>query len=276
MVARILHVAARHIQNMTEAKTLQPHWGYANRALPCTSDPGSCEYLDTVYHSHDLGMLYTFILWAVIGGVLFVWCIARHFAPSRTCIFSHRASDVGPVKQESLYRLTRALSSLIRAYLLPEATSLRPIFGDTTRLQLLVLATLTGYLTIFAFVGIVYKKWVTPIKDTPGMYNTRTGLGPFADRVGVLAYALTPLSILLSSRESVLSLITGLPYQSFNFIHRSLGYIIYAQSTLHTIGWVVVEGRLYQPQPSVWEEFITQKYMVWGVVAMVLLSIIFL
>jgi len=50
--------------------------------------------------------------------------------------------------------------------------------------------------------------------------NTRTGLGGWSDRIGALAYALTPFTILLSNRESVLSLLTGIPYQHFNFLHR--------------------------------------------------------
>jgi ferric-chelate reductase len=135
---------------------------------------------------------------------------------------------------------------------------------------------LTGYLTIFSFAGIVYKQWITPVKKMPGVYNNRTSLGPWSDRIGVIAYALTPLSIMLSSRESILSLVTGLPYQSFNFLHRWLGYIIFAQSTLHTIGWCVIELRLYQPQPTVGAEWIVQTYMIWGVVAMIVLLLLVL
>ena len=149
------------------------------------------------------------------------------------------------------------------------------IFGRTTRLQVLVLSALSGYLLIFSFVGIVYNTWVTPVSKMPGVYNTRASIGPWSDRVGVLAYALLPLSIMLSSRESLLSLITGLPYQSFNFLHRWLGYIIFVQSALHTIGWCVVEIRLYQPQPSVGIEWVTQTYIVWGIVAMILLLLLF-
>ncbi|KAJ9132629.1 Ferric-chelate reductase [Pleurostoma richardsiae] len=133
-----------------------------------------------------------------------------------------------------------------------------------------------GYLTVWTFVGIIYNTWVTPVKNTPGVYNTRTSLGPWADRIGVLAYALTPLSVLLSSRESLLSIITGLPYQSFMFLHRWLGYVIIIQSSLHTIGWCIVEWRLYQPQPTVWNGVISQLYIIWGVVAMVLLLIMYL
>jgi predicted ferric reductase len=138
----------------------------------------------------------------------------------------------------------------------------------------MVLVMLAGYLTVFSFVGIVYKTWTTPVKKMPGVYNTRTSLGPWSDRVGVLAYALTPLSVLLSSRESILSLVTGLPYQSFNFLHRWLGYIIFVQSALHTMGWCIVEIKLYQPQPVTGLEWIVQTYMVWGLVAMVLISLL--
>ena len=266
-------LSPRHIQNFSEAEFLQHHWGYASRAVPCTNDQGSCGYLDTVYHSHDLGMLYTFILWAAIGGMLFIWGIGRHFIPLRKSRESRSNGESADRPQGRLYRLCRTVSSTVRSYLLPDAS--RPVFGRVTRLQVLILQVLTTYLIIFTFVGIVYKTWVTPVKHSPGVYNTRTGLGPWADRIGVLAYALIPLSVLLTSRESVLSLITGIPYQHFNFLHRWLGYIIYIQSTLHTIGWVLVEGKLYQPQPSEWNEFIAQTYMVWGVVAMVLMSFLF-
>jgi ferric-chelate reductase len=123
-------------------------------------------------------------------------------------------------------------------------------------------------------VGYSYKKWVTPVKKMPGVYNTRTSLGPLADRVGIFAYALTPLSILLCMRESLLSVLTGVPYHHFNFLHRWLGHIIFIQSIVHTIGWCVIEIRLYQPQPTVAIEWIKQEYMIWGVVAMILLTIL--
>jgi len=59
------------------------------------------------------------------------------------------------------------------------------------------------------------------------------------NRVGVFSVCSdTLLSHMLSSRESLLSLITGVPYQHFNFLHRWLGYIILVQAALHTIGCV--------------------------------------
>lgn len=107
----------------------------------------------------------------------------------------------------------------------------------------------------------------------PGVFNTRTGIGGWSDRLGALAYALTPFSVLLSSRESVLSLLTGIPYQHFNFLHRWLGWIIYIQSSLHTLGWTVIEGWLYKPQPSVYRNWMAQMYAVFGVIAMFLLTL---
>ncbi|KAI1774345.1 ferric reductase NAD binding domain-containing protein [Hypoxylon cercidicola] len=270
------HLAARHIQNFSEAASLEKHWGYVDRAVPCTNDAGSCAYLDQVYGSHDLSMVYSGILWAIIGGLLLLWTIARRVFPSPRAdevpsgaVDAERAAKT--ISRRSRVRMTA--ESLIRRYLLPD--SVRSIFGRTTRLQVLILAVLAAYLLIFSFTGIVYQTWITPIKNSPGLHNTRTSLGPWSDRVGVLAYALTPLSVMLSSRESILSLLTGLPYQSFNFLHRWLGYIIVVQASLHTIGWTIVEVKLYQPQPKVAQEWIVQLYIIWGVVAQILVLLLF-
>lgn len=258
---------ARHIQNMSEAQTLVPHWGYANRALPCTNDKGSCEYLDLVYSAHDYGMLYSAILWATILGIVFIWALLRFVGkPSAPAIASSASPKAG------LTKVRRSIVSFTRRYLLPDAC--RAIFGRTTRFQVAVLTALIIYLTIWSFVGMTYHTWITPVKNMPGVYNTRTSLGPWSNRVGILAYALTPLSILLASRESILSLITGVPYQSFMFLHRWTGYIIFIQSALHTITWCIVEIRLYQPQPDVAAAWVAQLYVIWGIVAMILLLLL--
>ncbi|KAI1764626.1 ferric reductase NAD binding domain-containing protein [Hypoxylon sp. FL1150] len=268
-------LAARHIQNLSEAASLEKHWGYVDRAVPCTNDAGSCAYLDQVYGSHDLSMVYVGVLWAIVGGILLLWTIGRRVFPSP------RADEVpsGTVDAERVAktisrrsRVRMTAESLIRRYLLPDFV--RFIFGRTTRLQVLILTVLAAYLFIFSFAGIVYQTWITPIKNS-NLHNTRTSLGPWSDRVGVLAYALTPLSVMLSSRESILSLLTGLPYQSFNFLHRWLGYIIVIQGSLHTIGWTIVEVKLYQPQPKVAQEWIVQLYIIWGVVAQILVLLLF-
>ncbi|KAI1407406.1 ferric reductase NAD binding domain-containing protein [Hypoxylon sp. FL1857] len=269
-------LGARHIQNYSEADSLEKHWGYVDRVVPCMNDPGSCAYLDQVYGSHDRTMVYTGIFWAIIAGILLLWTIGRRVFPSpRADEVAPGAIDNGRVAKiaDRRSRIRRTSASLIRRYLLPD--SVRFIFGRTTQLQVLILTILAGYLLIVSFVGLTYQTWITPIKNMPGLYNTRTTLGPWSDRVGVFAYALTPLSVMLSSRESILSLLTGLPYQSFNFLHRWLGYIIVIQGSLHTIGWTIVEVRLYQPQPKTAHDWIVQLYIIWGVVAQILLLLLF-
>ncbi|KAK1997205.1 ferric reductase like transmembrane component [Colletotrichum falcatum] len=268
-------LAARHIQNFSDAASLEPHWGYSDRVVPCTNDAGSCAYLDVVYASHDLGMLYSGILWITIGGILLVWAVGRRALPSLSEEDVLRAALLQDPRQSKSFpnRLRQTISSGMNRYLLPDF--IRPIFGRTTRLQVLILAVLSGYLLIFSFVGIVYNTWITPVKNMPGVYNTRVSLGPWADRIGILAYALTPLSVMFASRESLLSLLTGVPYQNFNFLHRWVGYIIVIQSVLHTIGWLVIEVRLYQPQPTVAVGWITQLYMIWGCIALFFLMALY-
>ncbi|KKA27997.1 hypothetical protein TD95_003303 [Thielaviopsis punctulata] len=252
-------MGGNHIQDFSSKSNVTHHWGYADRVVPCTNDAGSCAYLDLVYGAHDRGMIYMGVLWLTIVfavGLL----VATRFIPCSS-------------STDGLSRLKATAQTYLRQYLLPN-TRLRFLFGSVTRYQVSVLSLFVLYLTIWSFVGMTYKKWVTPVKNSPGVYNTRTSLGPFADRVGVIAYALTPLSIMLASRESFLSYATGIPYTSFLFLHRWVGYLILIQSVLHTIGWCLVEAWLYQPQPSVWKSFSSQLYIVWGFVALGLLVLL--
>lgn len=267
-------IEARHIQMADNMSTLEPHWGYVDRILPCKNDPGSCEYLDAVYHTHDLSMLYTFILWAVIGGLLIILTILHFIKPSGKITTEVRDSEIQS-RANTLswyYRTWRGTTATFRRFLLPE--SFVKFFGHVTRLQVLILAILLGYLLIFTFVGEVYKRWITPVKKT-NLFNTRSGLGGFSDRVGAFAYALTPFTVLLSSRESVLSLATGIPYQSFNFLHRWTGRVIFIQSAVHAFGWTLIEARLYQPQPTTFRTWIKQPYMIWGCVALIFLCFLY-
>ncbi|EUC36454.1 hypothetical protein COCCADRAFT_23736 [Bipolaris zeicola 26-R-13] len=254
-------LAARHIQSDDNVQYTIDYWGYAVRKMPCTNDKGTCEYLDSVYGDHETSMIFTFVMWAVIGLILLLFVVFR---------LAHPQKQNGP-RQSFVYRLTRLASSAVRKYLLPECSK---VFRYTTRLQVLILALFCAYLTVFSFAGITYKTWVTPIKDS-NLHNTRTGMGGFADRIGAFAFALTPLTIALCSRDSILSMVTGIPYQSFNFLHRWTGRIILVQSFVHAIIWTIIEAKLYQPQPTVYTKFINQKYMVWGCIAQALVTFLF-
>src|SRR5689334_2341726 len=90
----------RHIQDHTDGAQEKYYWGYPSRVVPCKNDPGSCAYLDGVYWMHTVSMLYTFILWAVIGALLLLIVLSRLFRPKRARILD---SD-GTPKQSILYR----------------------------------------------------------------------------------------------------------------------------------------------------------------------------
>ncbi|USP75494.1 ferric-chelate reductase [Curvularia clavata] len=254
-------LAARHIQSDDDVLYTIDYWGYAVRKMPCTNDKGTCEYLDSVYAAHETSMVFTFIMWAVLGVILLLTILFRLARPQKQ----------EGTRQSFIYRLTRRASAVVRRCLMPECSK---IFRYTTRLQVLVLALFCAYLTAFSFAGITYKTWVTPIKGSD-LHNTRSGVGGFADRIGAFAFALTPLTIALCSRDSVLSMLTGIPYQSFNFLHRWTGRIILVQSFVHAIIWTIVEGKLYQPQPTTYVKWISQKYMIYGCIAQGFITFLF-
>lgn len=139
-------IARQHIQDHNSAQNEKYYWGYPSRVLPCTNDKGSCEYLDGVYWMHTVSMLYTFIMWAVIGGILLIIVLSRLLRPHRKA-GEHNMDRIQ--RQGFLYRSWRSFASGARRYLLVE--SLPKLFPNTTRFQIVVLATLCGYLTIFSY-----------------------------------------------------------------------------------------------------------------------------
>lgn len=143
---------ARHIQDEHNAKYLEPHWGYFGRVLPCVVDKGSCEYLDAVYWMHDVSMLYTFIFWAAIGGILAVWLALRLLNPRHVTIKSRgNAESAGSGNQQTFTRrLFSSCGTMRRHWLLPEL-GLPSVFGHASRLQVTILAVLLGYMLIFSY-----------------------------------------------------------------------------------------------------------------------------
>jgi len=130
-------LAARHIQTDANVEYTIDYWGYAVRNFPCTNDRGTCEYLDAVYGNHYTSMIFTFVMWAVIGSVLLVLILSRLLKPRRR----------DGAKQGLPYRLARLGCSTIRRHLMPECTK---VFRYTTRLQVTILALLCIYLTAFS------------------------------------------------------------------------------------------------------------------------------
>jgi hypothetical protein len=131
---------ARHIQDHDQANaTMEHHWAYASRILPCTSGEGTCACLDAVYWMHDISMLYNAIMWGVLLGIAVVWLTLRGWR------MGGPAQRVGGLVDRVCDGLQRAK----RKWLLTDAP-LASIFGRVTRLQVAVLATLLGYLLVFS------------------------------------------------------------------------------------------------------------------------------
>jgi ferric-chelate reductase len=140
-----------NIQDYENADKVIYYWGYASRVVPCANDAVTCEYLDFVYSSHITSVLYSFIMWYSIGGVLILLILIRVAKPKsrRQFQLSEMAVDAAAAKESLIYRARRGIQASFRKRLLPEG--LVRWFGHVTRLQLLVLAILTGYLTIFRY-----------------------------------------------------------------------------------------------------------------------------
>jgi Na+/H+-dicarboxylate symporter len=99
---------------------------------------------------HDTSMLYSFILWAVIGGILVGIVALRTLKPKPSRNSQQQFSEKNEVHAPgSAYtRGWAALQASARKRLLPE--SFVAFFGHVSRLQLLVLAILLAYLLAFS------------------------------------------------------------------------------------------------------------------------------
>lgn len=148
------YIRRAHIQDHANAAGLEAHWGYPSRVVPCVNDPGTCEYLGAVYRMHDLSMLFTFILWAVIGGFLVIWVGFRIFRPREksTGAMTAEPQDAegleSKMRGSSRLRAWRVIAATTNHYLLPESCT--GIFGHVSRVQVVVLAGLLVYLLIFS------------------------------------------------------------------------------------------------------------------------------
>lgn len=124
----------------TEDTYYVSYFGYAKQVLPCTSnDTGQCAYLDAVYVQQAHTNLYTFILWGVLLGVAAVWLVYTGWRMG------------GPAKRMDSWfdRMANSLGRVKRRYLIQDSP-MRFMFRRVSRLQLVVLAIICIYLTIFS------------------------------------------------------------------------------------------------------------------------------
>lgn len=87
-------------------------------------------------------------MWVVIGGILLLWLAVRVAAPKK--VQSRTDSEAAGMKSapSTLRRLYRTVATFRQRHLLPEMWP--KLFGRVSRLQLTILAVISGYLLVFS------------------------------------------------------------------------------------------------------------------------------
>ena len=72
-------------------------------------------------------------------------------------------------------------------------------------------------------------------------YRGHCGYGspPLAIRTGLMAAALTPLTVALAGKVNLVTMLTGYGYEKLNVIHRWVGWTVFGLSVAHTIPFLV-------------------------------------
>ncbi|KAL9105589.1 MAG: hypothetical protein Q9227_009247 [Pyrenula ochraceoflavens] len=91
----------------------------------------------------------------------------------------------------------------------------------------------------FLILAILYLSILTFLERPYYRQHRGYGSPPLAVRTGLMATALTPLTIALSGKANLITLLTGIGHERLNVIHRWVGWIIFALSVVHTIPFIV-------------------------------------
>lgn len=87
-------------------------------------------------------------MWAVIGAVLALWLSLRVLKPRKVREGVDKEAASSKAKASTSTRVYRTIGTLRQQYLLPELWP--KVFGRVSRLQLTILAIISGYLLIFS------------------------------------------------------------------------------------------------------------------------------
>lgn len=191
---------------------------------------------------------YSWLLWVVVAGFLIVTALCRLLK------LGHR-------------RMANCIEHFF---------SRRSIFGlnlGTSRIQFLVLLTYTLYNLILSFADIPYgHKYRYASKHSANYVQTATTLQFIANRTGYLAFASIPLVFLLVSRNSIVSLCSGVSYQALNLLHRWVGWTILVLSWAHTMLWTIEMGIHYHIEGGYLATRWRMRYWLGGFFACLLLT----
>jgi len=140
---------ARHGEAAAPGASMKPYWGYAPRELPCSGVATQCEYLDAVYWMQSYATLFSLMLWAILGGLLAFFVLSRAVKPTRSRNATTGSESGRAAAPMGFWaRLWKSKTAAARKWLLPE--SMHYLFGNVTRLQLVLLAVLIVYLLVFS------------------------------------------------------------------------------------------------------------------------------
>ncbi|KAL2830207.1 ferric reductase like transmembrane component-domain-containing protein [Aspergillus cavernicola] len=105
--------------------------------------------------------------------------------------------------------------------------------------------------------------------------SIRIGSPPLAIRAGMLAVAMVPWIVALSTRANFISMLTGIGHERLNVLHRWAGYICLFLSLVHTIPFYVTpiweQGML-----EVYQQILPRNIYVYGTGLAALVPLIFL
>ncbi|TKX22013.1 ferric/cupric reductase transmembrane component-like protein 6 [Elsinoe australis] len=125
---------------------------------------------------------------------------------------------------------------------------------------------------IFLFLLLTIIVTAVPYKShSPNSYfedSKSELLSYIANRTGVLAFALFPLTILFAGRNNILLYITSWSHSTYMLLHRWMARILTVQIILHSILEVVMYKHMGEYSSEVKE-----PYWIWGIVGTVLASL---
>jgi hypothetical protein len=118
-----------------------------------------------------------------------------------------------------------------------------PSYGMLTFLLLNVLTFLLLNVLTFLLLNVLYCCILT-FAVRP-YYRNHRGYGspPLAVRAGLMATALTPWLIALTSKANIVTWLTGIGHEKLNIIHRWMGWLCFGLSVVHTVPFIVAPLR---------------------------------
>ncbi|TXT10807.1 hypothetical protein VHUM_02312 [Vanrija humicola] len=168
--------------------------------------------------------------WYIITGCVFglgVWYAASLVRSSYLRRKGAAARAAGTTKESAAASGSASASNVGRAF--------SAVFDNYRNIKVLPLfiyqrSTLNEWFFTVAYTAIVIALGLR----ASGTQNT----WDIANPMGMVAFAQMPFIVGLASKNNVLSALTGISYEKFNYLHRAAGRVCVLTTALHTFAWV--------------------------------------